>query len=87
MKAKANQQASQAGVPAYFMNRAQNTEVNPADSTVISNLRVDKLVPYKSHPFKLYEGMRFSDMVESIRTNGVMLPIIVRPIDGSTTRF
>jgi len=84
MKARVNQQANQSGVPSYLMNRAQNTEMNPAGSTVITNLRVDKLVPYKSHPFKLYEGMRFSDMVESIRTNGVMLPIIVRPIDGST---
>jgi len=84
MKAKVNQQASQAGVQAYFMNKAQNTEANPAGSTLITSLRVDKLIPYKSHPFKLYEGMRFSDLTESIKTNGIMAPIIVRPMAGYT---
>ena len=31
-----------------------------------------------SHPFRLYEGERLDDMIESIRKNGVLVPIIVR---------
>jgi len=49
----------------------------------IFNLSIDKVFPYKAHPFKLYEGQRFSDMVESIKAYGVLLPIIVRPIGNS----
>ena len=47
----------------------------------INNLALDKLIPYKNHPFKLYTGQRFDDMVESIKANGVLIPIIVRPLD------
>lgn len=47
-------------------------------------LPVDKLFPYKSHPFKLYTGQRFDDMAESIKANGVLVPVIVRPIDDFT---
>ena len=47
----------------------------------VINLALDKLAPYEKHPFKLYTGQRFDDMVESIKANGVIVPIIVRPID------
>jgi ParB family chromosome partitioning protein len=43
-----------------------------------AELDIDKLVPFSNHPFRLYEGDRMADMVESIRDNGVMVPIIVR---------
>ena len=48
----------------------------------IINIQLDKLVPFANHPFKLYEGQRFDDMCESIKENGVLLPIIIRPADG-----
>jgi len=47
------------------------------------NLPLDKLIPFKSHPFKAYEGHQLEDMVESIKANGVIVPIIVRPTDES----
>jgi len=53
-------------------------------SEPIYNLQLDKLFPFKDHPFKLYQGQRFMDMVESIKANGVIIPIIVRPIDEFT---
>lgn len=28
------------------------------------------LIPFKNYPFTLYEGQRFTDMVESIRDKG-----------------
>lgn len=42
---------------------------------------LDNLIPFKDHPFTLYEGQRFMDMVESVRANGVLVPIVVRPAD------
>ena len=43
--------------------------------------KLDNLIPYKDNPFALYEGQRFTDMVESVRANGVIVPIVVRPAD------
>jgi ParB family chromosome partitioning protein len=48
---------------------------------VIISIAIDKLTPYKGHPFRLYEGERLDDMVASIKANGVLVPIIVRMID------
>ena len=45
----------------------------------IKQIPLDMLIPYHNHKFTLYEGERLDDMVESIRTNGVMTPIIVQP--------
>lgn len=39
---------------------------------------VDKIVPFHNHPFRLYEGERLDDMVESIREYGVLSPVIVQ---------
>jgi len=49
--------------------------------TTISSVEVEKLTPFHAHPFQLYEGERLEDMVASISTNGVMVPIIVRRKD------
>lgn len=45
----------------------------------IKDIELDRLVSFDKHPFKLYEGQRFTDMVESVRANGVLVPIVVRP--------
>ena len=41
---------------------------------------------FQGHPFRLYTGERFSDMVESIRQNGILMPLIVRRIYGDSSR-
>lgn len=56
--------------------------VNPVNNgqTMIS---VKKVVPFHNHPFRLYEGKRLDDMVESIKEHGVLIPVIVQKIaDG-----
>lgn len=50
----------------------------------MTNIKMDKLVPFKNHPFKLYEGERFTNMVESIKANGIIMPAIVRPLENET---
>jgi len=63
---------------------APTDPLTKAKGEPVYNLPLDKLIPFKGHPFKLYSGQRFDDMVESIKTNGVLVPIIVRPIDDFT---
>lgn len=43
----------------------------------------EMLHPYHNHKFELYSGERLEDMVESIKENGILSPIIVQP-DGDT---
>ncbi len=64
------------------MFTSTDPERKPKTDTVF-NIAVDKLHSFKNHPFKLYNGERFDDMVESIKANGVLVPIIVRPTDNS----
>lgn len=52
------------------------------EKPVIMELAVDSLIPYRSHPFALYEGERLDDMVESVTENGVLTPIIVQPVEN-----
>lgn len=47
----------------------------------VQMLPIDKIVPFHEHPFKLYEGERLNDMVDSIRENGVLAPVIVQKTD------
>ncbi len=35
---------------------------------------------FRQHPFRLYIGERLSDMVESIRQNGILMPLLIRRI-------
>jgi len=63
-------------------NLFKSTEPENISPYEIKNILISKLLPFANHPFKLYEGKRFDDMRESIKENGVMLPIIARPADG-----
>ena len=44
----------------------------------IVSISVEEIHPFHDHPFRLYEGDRLEDMVQSIREYGVLNPVIVR---------
>ena len=43
----------------------------------IRELSIESIKPFHNHPFRLYEGERLEDMVESIKAHGVLNPVIV----------
>lgn len=47
----------------------------------IHTIPISKIRMYKEHPFRLYEGERLADMMSSIETNGILVPVIVRKIE------
>lgn len=53
--------------------------IGGVQANVIMTAPLDSLIPYHDHKFNLYEGERLEDMVQSIRANGVLNPIIARP--------
>ncbi|HBV88470.1 MAG TPA: chromosome partitioning protein ParB [Desulfosporosinus sp.] len=63
-----------------FGGPIKDEKLKVLDKEAILELEIDSLVPFKNHPFKLYTGQRLNDMVESIRENGVIQPIVVRNI-------
>lgn len=48
----------------------------------VQMLPVDQSIPFHEHPFKLYQGERLDDMVESIREHGILSPVIVRKTES-----
>ena len=49
----------------------------------VKYIPIELLVGYHNHKFKLYSGERLEDMVESVRQNGILNPILVQPVsDG-----
>lgn len=48
----------------------------------IRNIEIDLLENYHNHPFTLYTGKRLDDMVESVKENGILSPIIVLKKDN-----
>ena len=48
----------------------------------VKQIPCDMLKPYHNHRFELYTGERLEDMVESIKENGVLSPIIVQPCNS-----
>jgi ParB family chromosome partitioning protein len=53
-----------------------------SQSNAVKQIPIDMLVPYREHKFKLYDGERLADMVESIKANGVLTPIIARGLEN-----
>ena len=47
-------------------------------------LRTDKLYPFADHPFKVLDDEDMAELVESIRTHGVLTPLLVRPAKPGT---
>ena len=47
----------------------------------IERLPLSELVPFKDHPFRVLDDDRMMETVESVRKYGVLVPIIVRPLE------
>ena len=47
-------------------------------------LRTNKLYPFAGHPFKVLDDEDMAELVESIRTHGVLTPLLVRPANPGT---
>ncbi len=44
-------------------------------------IRVDQIYPFENHPFKVRDDDKMEELVESIKNNGVLTPVLVRPDD------
>ena len=44
------------------------------------DIEVVKIQPFRNHPFNVIDDEKMEDLVESIRTNGILSPVLIRPI-------
>ena len=63
------------------------TGVDPSAEDGVSMVPIGEITGFHDHPFRLYAGERLDDMVESIRTYGVLTPVIVREMDEGSFRY
>ena len=45
----------------------------------VQQIPIGELFPFKNHPFKVLDDDKMDDLVESIKLNGVLTPVLVRP--------
>ena len=65
-----------------LFNDAVDLLTGDAPGSGTQMLPVDQIKPFHEHPFKLYQGERLDDMVESIREHGILTPGIVRNVSS-----
>ena len=51
-------------------------------SDVVVKLPIDSLRDFSGHPYKVRDDESMRETAESVKTFGVLVPIIVRPCDG-----
>jgi ParB family chromosome partitioning protein len=56
----------------------------PVAKEGVIEIKIDQIYPFENHPFKVLDDERITELVESIKLNGVVSPVIVRPDDEGT---
>ena len=48
----------------------------------VMNLKISQLRPFEGHPYKVLDDESMEELTESIRTQGVLSPLVVRPLEN-----
>ena len=64
----------------------EKTEVaTPKAKSLI--IKLEDLVPFKNHPYKVIENEDMIELTESISEHGILNPLLVRPLEGSKGKY
>ena len=53
----------------------------------VTNIQINKLHPFEGHPFKVRDNEEMNQLVESIQTQGIAEPLLVRPLENTVDEF
>lgn len=56
----------------------------PIEKDATTEVRIDQIFPFENHPFKVLDDDKMDDLVQSIKDNGVLTPVLLRPDDEGT---
>ena len=52
-----------------------------------STISINKIRPFEGHPYKVLDNEEMNSLIESVQENGVMTPLIVRPLEGTRDEY
>jgi len=58
------------------------TPENIKNDTQITQVPISKLHAFEGHPYKVLDNEEMDSLTESIRENGVLMPVLVRPLEN-----
>lgn len=53
----------------------------------MKNISISKLHEFKDHPYKVLDNDEMNSLIESIQQQGIMTPLIVRPLEGKADEY
>ena len=53
----------------------------------MTNISINKLHEFKDHPYKVLDNDEMNRLIESVQEQGIMSPLIVRPLEGTTNEY
>ena len=53
------------------------------DKPILRQISIDLVIPGKYQPRKVFDGEKLQELAASIKSNGLLQPIIVRPVKGN----
>ena len=53
----------------------------------MTNISINKLHEFKDHPYKVLDNDEMNNLIESVQEQGIMSPLIVRPLEGTTDEY
>ena len=53
----------------------------------MTNISINQLHPFKDHPYKVLDNNEMNNLIESVQEHGIMSPLIVRPLEGTTDQY
>ena len=57
-----------------------NDLLGVSDDNMTEEIEIEKIRPFKDHPFKVQMDSKMQDLIDSIRDNGILTPVLVRPV-------
>ena len=53
----------------------------------MKTISINQLHPFKDHPYKVLDNDEMNSLTESVQEHGIMSPLIVRPLEGTTDQY
>ncbi len=50
-------------------------------------IAIDRLHAFRDHPYKVKDNAEMDELTESVRANGILTPVIVRPLEGTENEY
>ena len=53
----------------------------------MKTISINKLHPFKDHPYKVLDNDEMNSLIGSVQEHGILSPLIVRPLEGTTDQY